>query len=258
VLASNERCTWEIRVKSDYLTGVIAKNGAWEKHISMMMSRIVGPGDSFFDVGANVGYHSIVAAKMIGETGRVIAFEPNPDVRKILEHNLRRNQCSFVQIEPRAISDGKESLSLSVNPKDSGDASLVEDHEGGQRFDVSTISLDDVCREQGYVPKCVKMDIQGMESRAILGAKRMLEVGNVRLFIEFAPSLLMGDEKSLRTAFSLLSEYGYYAYIARAHSGGAFEIVSFDILLHIAEYWQSIKHGGYFDLMLTKRNINKK
>ena len=70
-----------------------------------VMMRYVKPGDIAYDLGANYGMHTLLLARRVGLTGRVYAFEPNPEIRRALEEHLSLNNLTMVQTVPKAVSN---------------------------------------------------------------------------------------------------------------------------------------------------------
>ena len=85
----------------------IMTHGVWEPHIVQYLRYFVRPGQTCLDIGANAGYHSILLADLVGPTGRVVAFEPNPVVLPKLRTNISLNPgiASTIRLEEVALSD---------------------------------------------------------------------------------------------------------------------------------------------------------
>jgi FkbM family methyltransferase len=86
--------------------------GTWEPNITHVISGILQEGDVFVDVGANIGYHSLLGSKLVGSTGSVVAIEPVPDTFAMLLDNLRLNSCSNVRAVNVAVSDCPHKMPL--------------------------------------------------------------------------------------------------------------------------------------------------
>jgi len=127
------------------------------------------PGHVFVDAGANIGYYTILASKLVGATGSVMAIEMMPDTAAILRRHLALNTADNVDVVEAALSDiAGETVTASVPPGKFGQASLV-DTNSGSRVSVSTTTLNDVLRN---VPRValMKLDVEGVEIRALEGA----------------------------------------------------------------------------------------
>jgi FkbM family methyltransferase len=141
-------------------------------------------GDIALDIGAHCGVYSILMAAKCGQTGHVVAFEPDPYSRELLAQNLRLNpQIKRPTVEICACSDeiGAAILfSRGGNSQSSLVRSAVEFSPAhkSEEIRVSTVTLDCYLSEhQLPVPRCVKIDAEGAEIRILKGAKRILESG---------------------------------------------------------------------------------
>lgn len=138
-------------------------------------------GDVVIDAGANIGLFSIFASRKVGSSGKVFAFEPIAETRKILEKNLRENNITNVVVVPHALGNKSEKTMFSVNVKELGASSAVF-KDGDTEEEVSTIRLDDFAQEnQLRKIDFVKADIEGMERFLLEGAKESI--------INFKPNL---------------------------------------------------------------------
>ncbi len=99
-------CEMAVRAANEHTTGwVLREQGRWFESEMTMLPRLLEPGATFVDVGANVGVYSIPAAQIVGPTGRVVAFEPTVEARSLLETSARRNGFDWLVIRSEALSD---------------------------------------------------------------------------------------------------------------------------------------------------------
>jgi FkbM family methyltransferase len=144
--------------------------GTYEETIQAAVSQAVRPGGVFFDVGANVGYYTLLASVLVGPSGRVVAFEPDPrNVSRLREH-VRLNGADNVTIVDVAVADASGSERFAGDRGGLGGA-LAE--SGGER--VRTVTLDDAVAGGLPAPGYVKIDVEGAEFRVLSGARRLLE-----------------------------------------------------------------------------------
>jgi len=139
-------------------------------------------GDIFFDVGANVGVFSLMAARIVGPHGRVHAFEPLPRLANLLRRTVETNRLSNVSVVEAAVHRTSGAASIAAM-RDSayshliGGANRIEDDRGGwTEVAVNTIALDEYVERNGLarLPRLIKMDIEGAEVEAIEGSIRVL------------------------------------------------------------------------------------
>jgi len=163
--------------------------GTYEPELQAALHELVQPGMAAYDVGANIGYISLMLAKLTGEQGQVFAFEALPDNVRRLRNNLDLNSVGErVTVVPGAVVDKAGTVSFLVGPsggmgKAAGSAGR-QDVAYSQTIDVVGLSLDEFIYQQGNLPpQLVKIDIEGGEVLALPGMRRMLN--------EFHPFILM-------------------------------------------------------------------
>jgi FkbM family methyltransferase len=168
-----------MRIRSGPLRGFrwiagSAPHGSWlgtyESHVQRLFCERVKPGDIVFDIGANVGFFTLLASKLAGPTGHVYAFEPLPRNLHYLERHLRLNGITNVTMQPLAIAAATGSARF----RSGQHASMGYLTDAGD-LEVSTVSLDDLIAN-GIAPRpaFIKMDIEGAESDALRGASSLL------------------------------------------------------------------------------------
>jgi FkbM family methyltransferase len=159
--------------------------GTWEPEVTKVVATTVKPGMTVVDIGAHIGYYTLLFAKYVGPSGRVFAFEPLPANFELLERNVRLNELPYIQTFSQAIFSRNQEVALGV-PDDlqhSGDASVY--HGGGARqFRVSATTLDSFCDSANLRPDVVKMDVEGAEYDVLMGAERMIDRFRPKLLIE--------------------------------------------------------------------------
>lgn len=164
--------------------------GKYEPAVSAIMVRIVQPGWICVDVGANVGYFALLLAKLVGESGKVIAFEAHPTNAAKAQANIRVNSFqSRVTIENIAVSDKDgESVNLFPGRECRGEEWNIVGHDVSgnptrAEMQVPTTSLDNY-----FSSSCidfVKMDIEGAEVQALSGMRRLLRDCRPIVLVEF-------------------------------------------------------------------------
>jgi FkbM family methyltransferase len=152
-------------------------NGCWlgtyERPMQRLFRERIRPGATVFDIGANVGFFTLLASKLAGDSGRVVAFEPLPRNLEFLNRHIHLNDVANVHVEPLAIAAASGEAHFRVAQH----ASMGGLRDGGD-LRVVTASLDDLIAS-GHVtrPDFIKMDIEGAESDALRGAARLLASG---------------------------------------------------------------------------------
>src|SRR3990172_7753043 len=120
--------------------------GLWERNETELFKRVVKPSMVIADIGANVGYYSLMAAKLVGQSGKVYAFEPEPNNFNLLRTNIAVNHVNTILPVQRAVSNESTRSRLFLDKVNHGAHSLSESNipmEKGGAIDVDTITLDD-------------------------------------------------------------------------------------------------------------------
>jgi FkbM family methyltransferase len=156
--------------------GLIVR-GTLEPPVQEALRRLLGPGDVFYDVGANVGFFTLVGARLVGPTGRVVAFEPVPWCARAVGRNIELNGFAHAQIREQAVGGADGSARLLVV----GEASWSHLESTGRHadvrdeIDVSVVALDSLVATRAIPPPDVlKIDTEGAELQAIEGARETI------------------------------------------------------------------------------------
>ena len=128
-------------------------------------------GSVFVDVGANIGYYTLVASKLIGSSGRVYAIEPIPQTITILKANVKINECFNVIVHEKAAWSSRDKLTLKIPGKWYG---LVSAFRNGVNIIVDATTLDELLQAEDQID-CIKIDVEGAELRVLQGAKKVLK-----------------------------------------------------------------------------------
>jgi len=173
--------------------------GVYEQEKQSALAAAVRPGDVVYDVGANVGFYSLLASALVGPAGAVFAFEPLPRNLAILRRHLALNRAANVRVIAGAVADrpGVARFDTSGIPE----MARLSDAGG---LEVPTVRLDDLLAAGQIAPPAVmKIDVEGAEYAALCGARGLLA--------RHRPALLLathGAEVHGRCC-ALLRELGY-------------------------------------------------
>jgi FkbM family methyltransferase len=183
--------------------------GTYEPELQAALCDFLKPGMTVYDVGANIGYVSLMLAHHVTSSGRVFAFEALPENAQRVQKNLALNNLTNVSVVSAAVTDRAAPVVFHVHAlsvgmgKAAGSAGRLDEHYKAQ-ITVPGLSLDDFVYEQGNpAPAAVKMDIEGGEVLALPGMRRILAEFHPLLFLE-----LHGPE-SEKVAWDCLSAAGY-------------------------------------------------
>lgn len=178
-----------------HLTPWVQRQGVWEADVMRFLTRRLGPGGVFADVGANVGFHTVLAAQIVGPSGKVFAIEPVPTTLKILRANLVRHNLQVVVLAAAA-SDVPGHRSLEVDPSYRSGAAFAD-----SGIEVRAAPLDELLPDVAV--DVLKIDVEGAEPLVLRGAHRVLErSANLVALVEFrAEPHLSGEEPEEVLAF---------------------------------------------------------
>ena len=155
------------------------------------LGRLARPGMTVLDVGANLGLYSMFLAQRVGPQGRVVSFEPDPDLFGLLRDNLAANSFANVEVHNLSLGDRPGRMVLSRLTLNSGDNHLGTAAESTFRrpVEVEVTPLDAMMA--GLCPDLVKVDVQGWELKVLRGMQSLLgRVPSVGLYLEVCPKWL--------------------------------------------------------------------
>lgn len=152
-------------------------NGYWLGHyefpIQEALKRLVHPGDCFFDVGANAGFFTLIAARLVGSTGKCVAIDPSTENATSIAEQIKLNGFRNTTVVTEAIADFEGKADFYFAAPGSPEGHLGSKKDGEQKTSVSVTTLDEVVRRLG-APNFVKMDIEGGEAQALRGAAKLI------------------------------------------------------------------------------------
>jgi FkbM family methyltransferase len=209
-----------VNTKDRMVSHCLMKYGHWEPVETRVLRHLLVPGTAFVDCGANIGYYSVVAARALGDSGRVHAFEPIPENVSYLRANIAENGLSRrIAVHDVAAGEQTGALSLYIDSANDGGHSIDQTNvirEGGA-LEIAVRRLDDIITDDLRV-SVVKIDTQGSETSILLGARELLMRHRPALLLEWWPYGLRNQGGAERLT-AVLAEFGYQAAIL--HEGAA-------------------------------------
>lgn len=176
-------------INDKVISQYIKTHGFWEELETLVLTKIIHPGNIVLDIGANAGYYSVLFSKAVGEQGKVFAFEPEVNNYKLLKANLLINDCWNVWHHQKAVSDHIGNAKLFLSSDNLGDHRLY--HTGERKsYEVSMIPLDFYFSDEHI--DFIKIDTQGSELNILRGMKKIIEKNKLHLacLMEFSPGIL--------------------------------------------------------------------
>lgn len=207
-------------------------SGNYEQPVQEAIVSLVKRGDVCYDIGANLGFVSVLLGRLVAETGRVYAFEPVPRNASIIERNAKRNDLAHIDVFRIALSsvDGTADLLLAEH---AGGAVLKSvgapppDLAGSMA--VETAALDTfVERQRLRPPNFIKLDVEGAELDVLQGMKAVLAKWRPTLIVEIDDASRQNCEEKLAACREFLHQSGYQTrLIPNAYKDGSWFVRHF-------------------------------
>lgn len=192
------------------VTPDLLMNGCYEKYETTVFKKIVKEGMTVVDIGAHIGYYTLLAANLVGESGRVYAFEPDPNNYALLVKNIRSNSYNNVVPVQKAVSNNVGTTKLFLSPENTGDHRIYNSHDERYSIEIETVTLDEYLKDKENRIDMIKMDIQGAEMAALQGMMEILNKNDdIKIFTEFSPALLERFGHSPEECLNELIKYGF-------------------------------------------------
>jgi len=173
----------------------------------------IQPGNNVLDIGANIGYFTLIFANLVSNTGKVFAFEPEPQNFSLLKQNIEINGYKNVVLENRIVSDRNGKTKLYLSEENAGMHRIYPSHFCSEKFvQVEMLSLDDYFQSNEFNNKInfIKIDAEGSELGVLNGMTNLLESNKkVKIFLEFVPSCIKEFGAKPGDLLSLLKNNGY-------------------------------------------------
>lgn len=157
-------------------TGQGYLRGEVEAAVQKILAERLRPGMTFYDLGGNIGLFALLGARLVGPSGRVVSFEPDPVVAARLRRNVERNGFGNVSVVEAGIwsASGERSFVVADSGSpDRGVGRVVANGSGGSGVMIPCVALDDFVKA-APAPDAIKCDIEGAEVEALRGAENVL------------------------------------------------------------------------------------
>lgn len=202
----------------DLVQAYIYLFGVWEPDITRWVMDRLGPGDTFVDVGANIGYYSVLASRLVGNGGSVVAVEASAHFASTLRRNLELNGCANARVVNIAASAGSGARIPFYQPEPHN-LGITTGVLAGRDLQVSfmsdTASLSDILTaEECERARLIKVDVEGLELAVLRGLVPALAQArpDLELIVEVSPELLSAQGYAASDVMDLLARQGYHAY----------------------------------------------
>jgi FkbM family methyltransferase len=183
----------------------------------LFLMHILRPRDRFVDIGANVGMMTLLASSLVGRTGTVDAYEPNPACCERLRATVQENQIPNIRLHPHALGDREQVLKLSMIPWDTGMSTLCRVPREEQAVFSEHLSvpvkLGDASIGADRTPvRAIKIDVEGFEGQVLAGLEKTIARFRPIVLVETEAGHLARAERTPRDLVRLMSNWGYDAF----------------------------------------------
>jgi FkbM family methyltransferase len=185
----------------------------YEPETFLFFRNYLKPGDVVLDIGAHIGLFSVVTSRLVGENGRVFAFEPTPFTREVLTDVIRLNKCEAnVEIRPEAVADKVgTTFFFDTGTEVSNANSLVKTERSKEKIEIPVTSVDEFVAERGLNVNCLKIDVEGAEFDLLRGARRVFADQRPVARLGLHPESMAANGHSLKMIWDILEDYRYRA-----------------------------------------------
>jgi len=195
------------------ITPHLVMDGLWEMAVTRVFLSCMQPGMRVLDIGANVGYFTLIAGRAVGEKGSVVAFEPEPRNLWYLRHNVSLAGHAWTTVVDKALWSSAGTMRLRTEQEFCGGHSLIGGDDPSlpeDRFvEVQTVTLDEYLGDDPRVD-VIKMDAEGAEPFIFEGMSKTLESNpNLKVLMEFAPDFVDGAGRDHREHLRHLDDLGF-------------------------------------------------
>ncbi|HLD72463.1 MAG TPA: FkbM family methyltransferase [Candidatus Nanoarchaeia archaeon] len=190
----------------------LSTRGYYEPFITQLIKKIVKKGDIVVDIGAHIGYYTLILAKLVGEQGKVYAFEADPANFALLKRNVGINGYKNVIMEQKAVSNSSGKVKLYLGKERSTHHSIRKNKYSGEDYvSVETIRLDDYFKDISI--HFAKIDIEGGEFEALSGMPLLLKRSkSFQIITEMVPIFLEQIKLTPEQFVQFIREQGFKVY----------------------------------------------
>ena len=187
----------------------------YEPDQTEIVKKVVNPGDIVIDIGAHVGYYTLLLAQIVGDKGRVYAFEPDPENFQLLKKNIEINKFQNVTLEQKAVSNKNEKIQLFIDKENRAENRIYDAKMNniGESLQVESIRLDDYFQNLEQEINFIKIDAEGSESDIFHGMTSIIKKNsNLKIITEYFPFLVKKFGLEPEKFIHLLSDLGFQLY----------------------------------------------
>jgi FkbM family methyltransferase len=224
--------------------------GTYEAFETRVFQSLLRPGAVVVDIGANIGYYTLLAAKAVGPEGLVLAVEPDPRNYELLIRSIEVNGYQNVIPLRMALTDRRGEVTLYADAINAANTSLASGNVQTElcRYTVEAGTLDELVLRYGggREVNLIKMDVQGAEELVLRGARQVLEAGQAAIMMEFEPAKLEALGADPEQLLNYLRGLGFGIQVLDAERGAICR-------LNVGEIVDRSRLAGYCNLLVERK-----
>jgi FkbM family methyltransferase len=194
--------------------------GVWEPNLTHWIRGRLAPGDTFVDVGANIGYFTLLASQLVGGTGKVVAVEALPAIFSVLQSNLQQNRVDNVRALNCAVWDCERMITVYTNPEDlpgqtTASPAWADKYHLQSQVEVAAVPLSNILTsEEIKAARLIKIDVEGAEWQVVSGMRSIIASfrDDVEIALEINRKALKAEGRSPQDVLDFFSEREFHAY----------------------------------------------
>lgn len=234
--------------KHRYFTDVLFYGGIHEPLETELIAQEIKNGDVVLDIGANIGYYTLKFADIVGEEGRVFAFEPDPNNFSYLKKNVNFNWYKNTNLIQKAVTNKSGKGKLHLSKKNLGDHRIYNSQDRRKVIEIDTIRLDDYFQHSNHRVDFIKLDAQGAELLIAEGMETLLRKNRkLKILTEYWPIGIKRSGRDPEDYLKLLINHGFQMYNINSLTN---KIEPFNMAEILKVY--TVKIGNFTDLFCVR------
>jgi len=205
---------------NEVFSNELKSRGYHSRNDLLLFNKFLKQGSYCIDIGSNIGWHTIVSSLLVGDTGKVFAFEPEPNNIRMLKQNITLNNLHNVELNECAVLDKNKPIDFYLHPDNFGDHSVAENthlrsfmKSEQHKITVEAKRIDTVISPEDFLKvDLIKMDTQGCESVALAGCSELFKIKKPPIIIEYAPDHMYSANYSPFEIFAFIDLAEYIPY----------------------------------------------
>jgi FkbM family methyltransferase len=191
--------------------------GVWEPRMTQWLTRRLRSGDTFVDVGANIGYFSVLASKLVGPEGHVVAIEASETFNNRVRQNAQLNGCDNIRFAHAAVYGKHQTLTfiLSSNNNMRADSIVPWDGPVESQFEIEAQPLPEILdADEIAKARVIKVDVEGAEGSVVRGMAPLLDQlrPDAEITVEVTPERMEELGDSVEELLDTMGEHGFHVY----------------------------------------------